>query len=25
MKKIIDLLKKEKDFDPETNAFDDVY
>lgn len=25
MKKIIDLLKKEKNFDPETNAFDDVY
>jgi hypothetical protein len=25
MKKIIDLLKTEKNFDPETNAFDDVY
>lgn len=25
MKRIIDLLKTEKNFDPETNAFDDVY
>lgn len=25
MQKIVDLLKKEKDFNPETNAFEDVY